>query len=159
MDDHPLLMGAAEIERRLGVSESWAKNIMGRAGFPTPIERLGGGRVWWAWQIERYIRDHRPHQDQDPDMEKAPPPAPTGREAALAEIIQARIELALIHQERASIEVPGARRGLAGGGPDHLTVRLTIADVARIAAQVLEDAARQQMDNQPGQEGEQQEPA
>ena len=57
----------------------------------------------------------------------------------LAEKIAARLGLALIHQERAAFEVHWARRGLATGGPDNLVVRLTVEDVARIAAQVAEE--------------------
>jgi hypothetical protein len=57
----------------------------------------------------------------------------------LAERIEARLNLALIHQERAELEVPDARRGLATGGPGRLVIRLSLADVARIAAAVAED--------------------
>jgi hypothetical protein len=56
----------------------------------------------------------------------------------LAERIEARLNLALIHHERADIEVPDAARGLATGGPDDLVVRLTLLEVAHLAAEVAE---------------------
>jgi hypothetical protein len=56
----------------------------------------------------------------------------------LADRIQAALEAALLHHERADILKPEARRGLATGGPDDPVIRLTIEDVARIAAQVAE---------------------
>lgn len=56
---------------------------------------------------------------------------------SLQERIQARLELALIHQERAGFEVDAAR-GLATGGPDAPVIRLSLEDVARIAAQEAE---------------------
>ena len=54
----------------------------------------------------------------------------------LEERIAARLGLALIHQERAGFEAFGAERGLATGGPAEPVIRLTVEDVARIAAQV-----------------------
>jgi hypothetical protein len=57
----------------------------------------------------------------------------------LAERIEARLNLALTHQERAELEVVDARRGLASGGPGRLVIRLSLADVAGIAAAVVED--------------------
>ncbi|BCJ51827.1 hypothetical protein Asp14428_33020 [Actinoplanes sp. NBRC 14428] len=58
--------------------------------------------------------------------------------ASLQERIQARLELALIHQERAGFETLG-RRGLATGGPEETVIRLSIEDVARIAALAVEE--------------------
>ena len=55
---------------------------------------------------------------------------------SLQERIAARLELALIHHERAGIEALTARQGLATGGPDEPIIRLALNDVARIAAQV-----------------------
>jgi hypothetical protein len=60
---------------------------------------------------------------------------------SLPELIQARIEAALLHHERADSFVPDARRGMATGGPDDLVVRLTVPDVARLAAHAAEDWA------------------
>jgi hypothetical protein len=44
----------------------------------------------------------------------------------LAERIEARLDLALIHQERAELKVPDATRGLATDGPDELVVRQSL---------------------------------
>jgi hypothetical protein len=54
--------------------------------------------------------------------------------------IAARLELALLHQERGGFEVPDARRGLATGGPDDLIIRLAVEDVARIAARAVDES-------------------
>ncbi|MEV6489499.1 hypothetical protein AB0M20_12845 [Actinoplanes sp. NPDC051633] len=60
---------------------------------------------------------------------------------SLHEAIQAGIEAALLHHERAGIVAPDQRRGLATGGPDHPTIRLSIQDVARVAARAAEQWA------------------
>lgn len=57
---------------------------------------------------------------------------------SLQERIYAQLELALVHHERAGIESLG-RRGLAGGGPDEPVIRLSLQDVARIAASVAQE--------------------
>ena len=57
---------------------------------------------------------------------------------SLQDRIQARLEAALIHQERAGFE-SFAARGLASGGPDTPVIRLSVEDVARIAAQTAEE--------------------
>lgn len=57
---------------------------------------------------------------------------------SLQDRIQARLEAALQHHERAEISAPFAARGLATGGPDRPVIRLAIEDVARIAAQAAE---------------------
>jgi hypothetical protein len=60
---------------------------------------------------------------------------------SLQETIQARIEAALLHHEHAGIYAPAERRGLATGGPDQPVIRLSLHDVARVAAQAAEDWA------------------
>ncbi|WP_229068379.1 AlpA family transcriptional regulator [Actinoplanes sp. DH11] len=56
------LMGTGEVTRRLGVSRNRADELTRRADFPAPLDVLTLGRVWWAADIEQWIREHRPHQ-------------------------------------------------------------------------------------------------
>ncbi len=53
--------------------------------------------------------------------------------------IAARLHEALDHHVRADIFTLTAERGLAAGGPDAPSIRLTVEDVARIAAGVVDD--------------------
>jgi hypothetical protein len=64
-----------------------------------------------------------------------------GAMATLEERIFARLSEALSHHSGARITAPDARCGLATGGPDNPVIRLTVQDVARIAAQVAEEYA------------------
>ena len=133
-------MGALEVQRRLGLSKKRADILMSRPDFPEPTH-LGRGRVWDAEDVEAWIRIHRPHLAPEaditsPEHENAPFPDHEGRGTALSDRIQARLELALQHQERVQIERPEARSGLATGGPDAPVIRLTMEDIARIAAEV-----------------------
>ncbi|MGA5304598.1 hypothetical protein ACPCHT_32135 [Nucisporomicrobium flavum] len=57
---------------------------------------------------------------------------------SLQERIHLRLESALTRQERASFETFGGR-GLATDGPDGPVIRLSMNDVARIAAQAVEE--------------------
>jgi predicted DNA-binding transcriptional regulator AlpA len=57
-------MGAHEIRVRLGgVSRQRAYQITQRADFPTPAAELGQGKVWLAEDVEAWIKERRPHQD------------------------------------------------------------------------------------------------
>jgi hypothetical protein len=62
-----------------------------------------------------------------------------GAMAPLEELIFARLHEALSHHAAARISVPDARCGLATDGPDEPVIRLTVEDVARIAAQVADE--------------------
>jgi hypothetical protein len=55
--------------------------------------------------------------------------------ASLQERIAARLHQTLDHLEAAEMSAPSAERGLAVGGPDQPEILLSVADVARIAAQ------------------------
>ncbi len=132
----PPIMGAAEIRRRLGVSKKWADIQMRSAGWPEPYARLEMGRVWRVEDVEAWIAEHRPRLARPTEV---PSPGAETQGTALPDIIQARIESALLHHERAGIEALDVQRGLATGGPDAPVIRLTIADVARIAAHAVDE--------------------
>lgn len=56
----PDVIGAAEIAVRLGLSRSRTNQIVRDGhGFPQPIARLRIGRVWLAYDVEQWIREHR----------------------------------------------------------------------------------------------------
>ena len=59
----------------------------------------------------------------------------------LAERIAARLHQALDHHAGAEISVPTAERGLAAGGPDAAANVLSVEDVARLAADVVDEDA------------------
>ncbi len=62
------LMGSAEIGRALGnVGRARVYQITQRRNFPEPIARLEMGFVWLAEDVEAWIRQHRPHLNQDPE--------------------------------------------------------------------------------------------
>ena len=56
---------------------------------------------------------------------------------ALQDVIQAGIEAALLQCDGAGAHTFGTR-GMATGGPDDLVIRLTVEDVARVAARAAE---------------------
>jgi prophage regulatory protein len=60
-----VLMGAGEIRRRLGVSRQRAYQIITRKDFPDPYQLLEMGKVWNAADVERWIKQHRPHLDDE----------------------------------------------------------------------------------------------
>lgn len=60
MSKRLVLMGAAEIQERLGVSRRWAYTLITRYDFPRPYQTLRMGSVWDADDIEAWIRIHRP---------------------------------------------------------------------------------------------------
>jgi prophage regulatory protein len=62
------LMGSAEIGRRLGgVSRTRVYQLTQRRGFPEPLAQLEMGNVWWADDVEDWIREHRPDVAEDPE--------------------------------------------------------------------------------------------
>lgn len=54
------LMGAAEIEKRLGVSRQRVYQLTTRADWPVPYDELAMGKVWRIEDIEVWVRAHRP---------------------------------------------------------------------------------------------------
>lgn len=65
----PRLMGAQEIQLRLGLSRQWAYVIIGRRGFPEPVAELAMGKIWLAEDVEAWIKEHRPELAEDPETE------------------------------------------------------------------------------------------
>jgi len=58
------LMGAHEIRVRLGgISRQRIYQITQRADFPKPLADLRAGKVWRAEDVEAWITERRPHQD------------------------------------------------------------------------------------------------
>jgi predicted DNA-binding transcriptional regulator AlpA len=55
----PRLMGAAEIQRRLGVSRQRVTQLVDRDDFPAPYQHLSMGRVWWEADVDRWIRAYQ----------------------------------------------------------------------------------------------------
>lgn len=54
------LMGAREIEARLGVSRQRVQQLIGRKDWPKPYEVLAMGKVWRTEDVEQWVREHRP---------------------------------------------------------------------------------------------------
>ncbi|WP_433688980.1 helix-turn-helix transcriptional regulator [Micromonospora carbonacea] len=55
------LMGAAEIQERLGVSRQRAYILINRRDFPPPVATLRMGNVWLKSDVEAWIVEKRPH--------------------------------------------------------------------------------------------------
>ncbi|MFF5174384.1 helix-turn-helix transcriptional regulator [Micromonospora sp. NPDC000089] len=66
------LYGSAELQERLGVSRVRVVQLTSRPDFPEPFERLAGGSVWWAEDVERWISEHQPWKARGAD--EPPPP-------------------------------------------------------------------------------------
>jgi prophage regulatory protein len=60
-----VLMGAGEIQERLRVGRQRAYQIVSRRNFPEPYQVLKMGAVWDADDVEAWIKDNRPHLDED----------------------------------------------------------------------------------------------
>lgn len=65
MPSRKRLYGSAELQERLRVSRARVVQIVSREDFPAPFERLAGGTVWLAEEVEAWIREHRPHLVED----------------------------------------------------------------------------------------------
>jgi prophage regulatory protein len=59
------LMGAAEIGARLRISRQRTYILVNRREFPAPIASLAMGQVWLASDVEAWIRENRPHLDEE----------------------------------------------------------------------------------------------
>jgi hypothetical protein len=57
------LMGAAEIADRLGVSRQRVQQLIARPDWPAPAATLEMGRVYRTEDVEAWIREHRPAED------------------------------------------------------------------------------------------------
>jgi predicted DNA-binding transcriptional regulator AlpA len=55
-----VLMGAAEIAERLGVSRQRVQQLIARRDWPKPFDTLAMGKVWKSEDVEAWIREHRP---------------------------------------------------------------------------------------------------
>lgn len=64
-DEVPEIMGAQEIQLRLGVSRQRAYILTGRRDFPAPRWELAMGKVWLASDVEAWIREKRPELAED----------------------------------------------------------------------------------------------
>lgn len=70
------LMGAREIEDRLGVSRQRVHQLVTRPDWPKPYDELAMGKVWRIEDVEQWIREHRPDLH---DTEGGPTVTPTTR--------------------------------------------------------------------------------
>jgi predicted DNA-binding transcriptional regulator AlpA len=61
------LMGAAEIQRRLGLGRNRVFQITSNRNFPAPYAVLTMGSVWAADDVEAWIQQHRPELAEDPE--------------------------------------------------------------------------------------------
>lgn len=61
------LMGAAEIQRRLGLGRNRVFQITSNRNFPEPYAVLTMGSVWAAADVEAWIKVHRPELAEDPE--------------------------------------------------------------------------------------------
>jgi prophage regulatory protein len=60
------LMGAREIEARLGISRQRVQQLVSRADWPAPYDELAMGKVWRVEDVEAWVRAHRPEAGDDP---------------------------------------------------------------------------------------------
>jgi predicted DNA-binding transcriptional regulator AlpA len=58
-------MGAAEIGARLRISRQRTYQLINRRNFPEPIAVLAMGQVWLAEDVEAWIKENRPHLDEE----------------------------------------------------------------------------------------------
>lgn len=56
------LMGPTEIAERLGWSRQRTYIVTNRYDFPRPRWELAMGKIWWAADVEAWIRKNRPDQ-------------------------------------------------------------------------------------------------
>lgn len=63
------LMGQTEIAARLGWSRQRTYIVTGRREFPAPRWELAMGKIWWAEDVETWIRANRPELAEDPEGE------------------------------------------------------------------------------------------
>lgn len=61
--DDVKLMGSTEIQARTGWSRQWTYTMTHRRDFPEPRWKLAAGDIWWADDVETWIRENRPDMD------------------------------------------------------------------------------------------------
>lgn len=61
------LMGQTEIAARLGVGRQRVYILSNRYDFPRPRWELAMGKIWWAADVEAWIREKRPDLAEDPE--------------------------------------------------------------------------------------------
>jgi prophage regulatory protein len=61
------LMGAAEIQERLGIGRQRAYQLISRRDFPAPRWTLKMGNVWLSDDVEAWIAEKRPHLNESGD--------------------------------------------------------------------------------------------
>jgi prophage regulatory protein len=66
------LMGAKEIQDRLGVGRQRAYQIVQRRDFPEPYQTLAMGSVWDAEDVEEWIKRRRPHLAEEAGQVEEP---------------------------------------------------------------------------------------
>jgi prophage regulatory protein len=67
------LMGAKEIEDRLGVSRQRVYQITSHRNFPDPYDTLAMGNVWRIDDVEAWIREYRKELvDSEPGVTDTP---------------------------------------------------------------------------------------
>jgi prophage regulatory protein len=62
-------MGAAEIQKRLGLSRARTYNIVSRRGFPEPYQTMAMGSIWLESDVEAWIAVHRPTISEEPEAD------------------------------------------------------------------------------------------
>ena len=63
------LMGAREIEDRLGVSRQRVQQLTARTDWPAPYDELAMGKVWRIEDVEAWISEHRPEIQSAPESD------------------------------------------------------------------------------------------
>jgi len=63
------LMGQTEIMARLGYSRQRVYILVNRRDFPPPRWALAMGKIWWAEDVEAWIRDNRPALAEEPEAD------------------------------------------------------------------------------------------
>ena len=66
------LMGAREIEHRLGVSRQRVQQLLAREDWPEPYDVLAMGKVWRNEDVDEWIRKHRPDLARTEAAEESP---------------------------------------------------------------------------------------
>jgi prophage regulatory protein len=69
------LMGAREIEERLGVSRQRVQQLIARPDWPAPYDELAMGKVWLIEDVEAWIKTNRP-ADNDQLLQRPAPDRP-----------------------------------------------------------------------------------
>lgn len=59
------LMGAREIQERLGVGRQRVYQLTTRPDWPEPYDELAMGKVWRIADVEKWISAHRPEVASD----------------------------------------------------------------------------------------------